>query len=196
MLKFLNRARGFLLHPKATFERYRDDELAEAADFFLILLGINSILSALLYYHTAATLFRSQVTALLFGHHLGAATLFAALAGAFLAGFLMIAILGAAIHLFVILFGGTGGISQTYKAVIYASTPWLLFGWIPVVCIITWFWAAGLTIIGIRDLHALSPLRSAVAVLVPVLIVFGMTAFTLLPALYSDPYAFITRCYR
>lgn len=196
MLKFLNRAWGFLFHPTATFERYREDEPAEAADFFLILLGINSILSALLYYHGIVTPFRSQVTALLFGHHLGAASLFAALAGAFLAGFLMVAIIGAAIHLFVILFGGSGGIGQTYKVVIYASTPSLLFGWIPVVCIITGLWTIGLSVIGVRDLHALSPLRAAVAVVVPVLIVLGMATFTLLPALYSDPYAFITRCYR
>lgn len=196
MLMFLNRARGFLLHPKASFERFCDDEPTEAVDYFLILLGINSILSALLHYHGVATLFRSQLTAFLFGHHLGAATLFAALAGAFLAGFLMVAMTGAIIHLFVILLGGTGGVVQTYKAVIYASTPWLLLGWIPIVCFISGLWTIALSVTGIQQLQGLSPLRAAVAVLVPVLFILGVVAFTLLPLLYGDPYAFITRCYR
>lgn len=196
MLKFLNRARGFLLHPKETFRLYKGDAFAEAGDYFLILLGTNSILSALLHYHGISTLFRNQLTAFLFGHHLGAVSLFAALAGAFLAGFLLIAITGAMVHVFVLLVGGRGGIARTYTAIIYASTPWFLLGWIPLVCCIAGMWTIVLAIIGTRELQGLSPVRAGIAVLLPVLIVLVLVAATLLPALYGDPYAFITRYYR
>ena len=79
-------------------------------------------------------------------------------------------------HIWVWLLGGREGITETWKAVIYASTPSLLFGWIPVVGFVMWVWSLVLTIIGIRELQQMTTTRAVLAVLIGdlVLAFFGV----------------------
>lgn len=85
-------------------------------------------------------------------------------------------------HLFVWIVGGRKGILKTIAAVIYASTPSLLFGWIPVVGVITSFWTLALTIIGVSKLHKISYLRSIFAIiLLPFIILSTLIVIFLFP---------------
>jgi hypothetical protein len=81
-------------------------------------------------------------------------------------------------HVFVILFGGQKGLTQTVKAVMYASTPALLLGWIPFVSFIGSVWTVILIIIGVRENQEMTTGRAVLVVLVPlvltVILSFGL----------------------
>ncbi len=81
-------------------------------------------------------------------------------------------------HVFVILFGGQKGLTQTVKTVMYASTPALLIGWIPFVSIIGSVWTVILIIIGVRENQEMTTGRAVLVVLVPlvltVILSFGL----------------------
>jgi hypothetical protein len=81
-------------------------------------------------------------------------------------------------HVFVILFGGQKGLTQTVKTVMYASTPALLLGWIPFVSFIGSVWTVILIIIGVRENQELTTGRAVLVVLVPlvltVILSFGL----------------------
>jgi hypothetical protein len=90
----------------------------------------------------------------------------------FITGLVGIFIGAALSHIFVYILGGRKGYLQTFKAVVYSSTPSLLFGWIPL---------AGLLAIlydgfylypkGLSMLHEISFLRALTAVLLPVALI-------------------------
>ncbi|WP_245618846.1 YIP1 family protein [Methanogenium cariaci] len=70
--------------------------------------------------------------------------------------------------------GGREGITETWKAVIYASTPSLLLGWIPVVGFVMWAWSLVLIIIGIRELQEMTTTRAVLAVFIGYLILAAL----------------------
>lgn len=65
-----------------------------------------------------------------------------------LGGILAIFINGLWVHLWVYLLGGRGGIRQTLKAIMYASTPQLLLGWIPFFGYVSTIWSIVLPTVG------------------------------------------------
>ncbi len=95
--------------------------------------------------------------------------------------------LGAAVlHLFIKLYGGIGSYKETYKAIIYSSTPSILFGFIPIFKVIPAIWSFVLSIIGVSINHRISKLRSFLAIITPTIIVVGIL-FLLLYQLGSIP---------
>ncbi len=70
-----------------------------------------------------------------------------------------------------LLFGGTKDIEQTIKTVMYASTPFLLLGWIPFIGIFGALWSFILWIIGVKELHEISSGRAAAAVILAALVI-------------------------
>ncbi len=70
-------------------------------------------------------------------------------------------------HLFIKLYGGKGKYKDTYKAVIYSSTPQTLFGVIPIFNIFSYFWGIALTILGISINHKISKWRALLALITP-----------------------------
>ena len=66
--------------------------------------------------------------------------------------------------------GGRKGIAQTIKTSIYASTPWLIIGWIPYIGDIAWLWGLVLMVIGIRQLQEITTGKAVLAIFLPIII--------------------------
>jgi len=85
------------------------------------------------------------------------------------------------LHLWVYLLGGRKGIMQTFKAIIYAHTPRLLLGWIPVIGFIFMLWSLVLGVLGIRELQEISTgkaiLAVVIAIIIPVVIIIVLAAY-------------------
>ncbi len=75
------------------------------------------------------------------------------------------------LHLFVKLYGGNGTYGGTYKAMIYSSTPTILFGFIPILNILFSIWTFILVIFGVSINHKISKLRSFLASITPAIII-------------------------
>ena len=71
---------------------------------------------------------------------------------------------GAWLHLWVYVLGGKQGIKQTWKAMIYASTPSLLLGWIPFINIFTGLWSFILTLLFIGDMQKIGWPKTLLAI--------------------------------
>jgi hypothetical protein len=187
------KVKGFLLHPSETFRATRAETLTSAYQYYVILLIIFSVLLAIVVsVSVGATYWSSSVTTIASSGLLGstgsgivkAFTAFLVTYLLFLPYFLFVFMLfaifisGFYYHVFVILFGGQKGLTQTVKTVMYASTPALLLGWIPFVSIIGSVWTVILIIIGVRENQEMTTGRAVLVVLVPlvltVILSFGL----------------------
>ena len=66
--------------------------------------------------------------------------------------------------------GGEKGAKQTIKTTMYASTPFLLLGWIPIVSTIAYIWSFVLLIIGIKETQEMELGNAILVVLIPVVL--------------------------
>jgi len=107
----------------------------------------------------------------------------------YVAALLNLFIGGAWLHLWVYVLGGKQGIKQTWKAMIYASTPSLLLGWIPFVNIFTGLWTFILTLLFIGDMQKIGWPKALLAVIIagiiPALIVFLAVGSLLSALMYT-----------
>jgi len=183
-LDFVERVKGFLLNPVESFNKYKNEEFGEAFKFYLVLVVISSILTAL-------------VSSLGMGAYMGAVPGFggAGLGIAMIAGlfiFMLVAcILGlfigsAIVHLFVIILGGKQGFIKTVMAMIYSSTPSMLFSWIPLIGILAGLWALVLEVLALREIQEMSTAKAVLAIILPVIIivilVMALAAFFVIAA--------------
>lgn len=92
--------------------------------------------------------------------------------GAYILGLLFSFIIAAIVHVWSLLFGAVGDYADSYKALVYGSTPFMIFGWIPGLNVLVELWAIVLVAFGLARLHHLSAVRVVLMVLIPI-IVFG-----------------------
>ncbi len=78
---------------------------------------------------------------------------------------------GAIVHIFVYSVGGKKGITKTIIALMYADTPYLLFGWIPLIGFIAAIWTVVLNVLGIRQFQELTTGRAILAIFMPLIII-------------------------
>ena len=186
-MDFFEKVKGFLLEPSKTFDAIKGENLSEAIKYYAIIAAVYSAIFALLMAFLG-TLFGS----IMGGRNLG--MLMGAGAGAggaiiFFVLFIISAIIGAFVggailHIFVYIVGGRKGIAQTIKVIMYASTPGLLLGWIPVLNIITTIWSILLNILGIRQVHELTTGKAVLAVLIPLILAVILTV--IIAALFAS----------
>jgi hypothetical protein len=171
----VEKARGFLLKPVETFRQSRNDDPGVVFPYFIALLLVNAILSAVI---AAAVVGTIPVFA---GLNLGAPFPVIIFFAVLIAGFIFTLIFAAWVHLWVYFFGGRKGIMQTTNAIIYGHTPRLLFGWIPVIGFLFMLWSLILNILGIRELQELSTMQAtlvvAIAVLIPLMLIILAFAY-------------------
>lgn len=160
------KAKGCLLNPVETFRQSKDDELSAVSTYFIALLLFNAILSAALAAIMVETL--PAFAPMNWGISVPVAIFLLMLVG----GLIGTLVFGAWLHVWVYIFGGRRGIMQTINAVIYGSTPWLLFGWIPFIGFIFTLWSLALGILGIRELQEIDSLKATLAVALAVMIPF------------------------
>jgi len=165
-ISIIRNIKGCLFSPVAAF---RSSEQAGVTSAFLYF-------ASLLVFHEAFSLLLA--TTLMHGIPIGSRVIGGAawmgLWGAFLGPIIsalgILALGGAALHVGVFLMGGRRGLAMTWRVIMYAATPWLLFGWIPLIGSIAVFWMLGNKVIGMRELHRISTARSAGAVVFAVII--------------------------
>jgi hypothetical protein len=162
---FVEKLKGFILNPVATFQKSREDTLGTAFSYYIVLAVISAILVTILY---TAVANMSPLSSLPGFKSLFPVTLFVLLIVAYIIGPF---IGGAWLHVFVWLLGGRKGYVQTVKAAMYGATPSFLLSWIPIVGIIGAFWTIALEIIGIRELHEITTGRAIAAVIISVVII-------------------------
>jgi hypothetical protein len=172
-MDFFEKVKGFLFEPSKTFDAIKGESLSEAIKYYAIIAAVYSAIFALMLAFIG-TLFGSIMGGRNLGMLMGAG---AGASGAiiFFVLFIISAIIGAFVggailHIFVYIVGGRKGIAQTIKVAMYASTPGLLLGWLPVINIITSIWSILLNIVGIRQLHELTTGKAVLAVLIPLIL--------------------------
>ncbi len=158
-MDFFGKIKGFLLDPAKTFEALKDDNLRSALIYYLIIVVLFSTLVAFPF---SKRDYKNEDIMIVFTWSL-------------VLSFIIVFIFALFIHIFVYLAGGRGGNAQTIKAVLYATTPAMLFGWIPSLYIIAvWIWSLILAILGIHKLHGITMFRSSLPVLALIITIVAL----------------------
>lgn len=168
--------RGVLLHPNKFFQNVRESGLPHAYRQYIVLLAFFSVIAGWIRMFDNDHAIREMLQIVPdYGPYIAekicpiiAEFGIAIIIGTFLAGIYLVFIAGALIHPFVLLVGGEQGFGQTMKVQMYAATPTLLFGWVPVMGIIGIVWSSIIMVIGLKECAGLSLIRSVLAVIVPI----------------------------
>jgi len=180
----MNEMKGFLMAPTATFKKTNGKSLGAAYQYYAALLVIFTVLFGIVVVSMGLATFTSMVDKmgaipLVGGVAAGAAANFSGFVIAlgvffvylvFLFYLLGVFVEGLIMHAFVLLMGGEKGAKQTIKTTMYASTPFLLLGWIPFVSIIAYIWSFVLLIIGLKENHEMELGNAIIVVFIPVVL--------------------------
>jgi len=184
-MDFYEKVKGFILEPSKTFDATKEDTLEDALKYYVGITAIFSVISAVLFAF-ASTLFGSMMGG--FGMMLGAGAGITAAISIFVMLLILMVIGafigGATVHIFVYILGGRKGITKTIIALMYADTPYLLFGWIPLIGLITAIWSLVLSVLGIRQFQELTTGRAILAILLPIIII-GIIVFVAMIAAFT-----------
>jgi len=176
--------KGFLISPSETFKKTNGKSLGAAYQYYVALLVIFTVLYGIVVVSMGLATFTSMVdqmgaVPIVGGVATSAAANFSGFVIAmgvffvyllFLFYLLGIFVQGLIMHAFVLLMGGTKGAKQTVKTTMYASTPFLLLGWIPFVSIIAYIWSFVLLVIGIKENHEMELGNALLVVLIPIVL--------------------------
>ena len=184
---FIEKVKGFLLNPTETLIAHRDESFGDALQYLVTFLVIYGVLTGVVL-----GLFMGMVTGMAGAEEgmsaLGVGSLAAfGMAGMMIAfiiftiifGIIALFIGGIVLHIFVWIAGGRKGLTTTIRAIIYSVTPNLIFGWIPVIGFLAWFWTLALEILAIKELHEISTTRAFIAVFLPAIILAVLSFFFL-----------------
>ncbi len=171
-MDFIVKAKEFLSDPSKGFNLYRDETPEEAAKYYLFIVVIYSLLSAIV-----TAIIYTVVNPLVSNYGLmtepyGITEIFSNFFMTLILMLITVFIWGALLHVFAYAMGGRKEIMKTIRAALYASTPLALVGWIPLLGIIGWIWVCALDIIGLNQYQEISPGRAIAAVIIPVVLLF------------------------
>mgnify|MGYP001134070056 CR=1 FL=1 len=174
VLSIGERIKGFLFSPSDTFDASMEDTLGDAFKYYVVILMIPAVLSAILiavlFSLFAGMLGMFGVPAMPFGAAMAPLLAVGFFVSILIGGIIGVFIDGLWLHLWVYLVGGRNGIGETIKAVMYGATPSFLLGWIPIVNFIALIWALIVGIIGVRQLQELSTGKAVLAVIIAIAI--------------------------
>jgi len=169
-MDFIEKAKGFLLEPSRAFESSKYDPLKEVLKYYAVIAATYSIFSSIILVIISSVI---NMTLGKYGIQLGSGL--ADLISYFFMTFVLIIIgaflWGGILHVFSYILGGRKEIAQTIKAVMYASTPIVLLGWIPAIGLIGWIWQFVLQIIGIQQYQEITTGKATAAIVLPVIII-------------------------
>ena len=180
----VSNVKGFIMTPSATFKKTSEKSLGAAYQYYVALLVIFTVLFGIVVVSMGLATFTSMVdkmgaVPIVGGVAAGAVANFSGFVIAlgvffvylvFLFYLLGVFVEGLIMHAFVLLMGGEKGAKQTIKTTMYASTPFLLFGWIPFVSIIAYIWSFVLLIIGLKENHEMELGNAIIVVFIPVVL--------------------------
>ncbi|MBP2146260.1 hypothetical protein J2129_001714 [Methanofollis sp. W23] len=165
------------MNPVESFRNTQGDDLGEVLIYFVAILAVNAVLIGLmtmvgfgLSYADIAGMENLPGSEAVSSVGAGIEAIVGTCVGE-IVGLGVIALL---VHILVALLVGGNGIEATVRALAYASTPSMLFGWIPVLGPLATLWTVVLAVVGIRECHETTTGRAAVAVFLPVVVLFGL----------------------
>jgi hypothetical protein len=160
---------GFIVRPVETYRAVRDEELGPPVVYFLVLLIIGAILRAIVaYLGLVAVDANTPNFSLGIGGSIG--SFIGALVIAFIAGIIGLLLWAVFLHIGAMIAGGRGDFADSFKSAVYAQTPSLLLGWIPIISIIFTIWSIVLLFFGVRELHEVDTMKAVIAIVVAVVI--------------------------
>jgi len=181
----VNKVKGFLMAPTATFRASKGDSLGNAFRYYTILLVIWAILAAIVWLVMGYLAFQDAIIRIgnmgIFGSQIAEAlSNFGAFVSTFqlftIYAFFLLSLVGIFFsafiwHVFALLFGAKKEFKQTIKTTMYAATPFFLLGWIPYIEVIGIIWYLVLLIIGLSEMQEMTMSEAAMAIVVPILLV-------------------------
>ena len=180
----VSNVKGFIMTPSEMFKKTNGTSLGAAYQYYVALLVIFTVLYGIVVVSMGLATFTSMVdkmgaVPIVGGVAAGAAANFSGFVIAmgvffvyllFLFYLLGVFVEGLIMHAFVLLMGGEKGATQTVKTTMYASTPFLLLGWIPFVSIIAYIWSFVLLIIGLKENHEMELGNAIIVVFIPIVL--------------------------
>ena len=176
--------KGFIMTPSEAFKKTNGKSLGAAYQYYVALLVIFTVLFGIVVVSMGLATFTTMVdkmavVPIVGGVAAGAVANFSGFVIAlgvffvylvFLFYLLGVFVEGLIMHAFVLLMGGEKGAKQTIKTTMYASTPFLLLGWIPFVSIIAYIWSFVLLIIGLKENHEMELGNAIIVVFIPIVL--------------------------
>lgn len=152
--------------------------MTDAAVYYLLLLVLQSVLVALMV-HLGLTVMDGSGLGIDTGRDAGLISLVWALVFTYIWGLFTLLIWSIVLQIGAKVLGGRGDFADAFKRAVYAQTPFLLIGWIPIVgWLIGQLWAVVLTVLGVRELYGLETGKAA-AVAVIALVLYLMVSWVL-----------------
>ncbi len=171
------RVKGILFNPTETFREVESEGIGEAFKQLLVLTLVLAVGTGLVAYLTMAAMETMLKSAIPSEMPIGAEVqglsgflIISAIVGTYIFTVLGVIIGALVIHIFVYLFGGRQGVEQTLKTAMYAVTPTLLLGWLPLINVIAGLWSLVLFVLGIRELQKISTGAAILAVILPIIL--------------------------
>lgn len=160
---FCKKARALLFQPTKTFQVVHDETTRPVLHYFWTLLGLFSTLSTLAHLSNIKLLIELESLPDVAGFIM-LILLFIVLR--FLLGLLVVGIIAGCIHLVISHIGAERPFRETLKIIIYAMTPFMLLGWLPIpyIALPLLVWSFWLAIIGIHEVQHLPQNKAALAV--------------------------------
>ena len=175
-MDFMEKVKGFLLEPSRTFHYSREDSLVNALKYYLILVLFYSVLEILVRIFFGEMIVSLMAEYAMISGDMGIREIIMNSLSDVVYAIPGLFIIGAFLHIGVYMSGGKNGLNQTIKALVYSSTPSLLFGWIPVINVIAGSWSLILNIMGIREFQEISTVRALMAMVVPFILLLLLEA--------------------
>jgi len=186
MAGIIEKIKGFLFSPSETFDASKEDTLGDAFKYYIILLLIPALLSALiaavvflLFPESFGIMFRSRPIIAIAG--VVAAVEFIAV---LILGTIGVIIGGLWLHIWVYIMGGRKGLTQTFKASMYGETPYLLLCRIPDILAVIWLYLGEIVIgetpsvtsllAAIWALNIIIGIKSLIAIWALIVTIFGI----------------------
>ncbi|QSZ67009.1 hypothetical protein RJ40_05625 [Methanofollis aquaemaris] len=167
----IEKAKGFITDPVETFRNAKGDDLGEVLTYFAAILAVYAVLTGLMTMAGFGSSY-SEITGM--ESATGIVAGISAIVGTFIGEIIGLVVVGLIVHILVALLVGGNGLEVTIRALAYAATPSMLLGWIPVIGFLALLWTVALAVVGIREFHDTTTGKAAVAVLLPVVVLFGL----------------------
>jgi hypothetical protein len=182
-MSLVEKIKKVILNPSEFFEKIKGERGVRNAFIFFAVISLISLIVNTLNFYFKVPLFSAGIVKIIPEFSLTFSLIVAVVLYVFS---LVLSFLGSAImHIFVKLFKGKGSYSETYKSIIYGSTPLILFSWISLSAIYSLYVAGILSIIfilyslylgitGISKLHETS-FKRGIAIFLTAVIVIGIS---------------------
>lgn len=170
MNEIVKKAKLVLVNPRKFFEEYKsEDKIEPSFKYRLITVLVNLILGGIISFVVIVPL-----TSNLTGQEqtVTPETLIPQLIIGYIIGILFAFVASGLLHLWIKLFSGKGSFTKTFQLYVYADTPRMLFGWVPIIGqFVAPIYGLIILVIGATVVHGFTNKKSFLVLALPAIIV-------------------------